>query len=54
MDDTDKLMFVDFEKYCKSCEHEKTKEICDPCNDCLAVGARANSERPEYYKEKQI
>lgn len=26
---------VDFEKYCKTCEHKDLDEKCDPCCECL-------------------
>lgn len=51
--DTETMQFVDFETYCKSCKYKDTKEIADPCNDCLAIGARPNSSKPEYYKEEE-
>lgn len=44
---------VDFEKYCETCEYKKRDEKCDPCNDCLAEGKNANSEKPIYWKEAE-
>jgi hypothetical protein len=44
---------VDFEKYCPLCEHEKDDENDDPCHDCLEIGARLYSHKPEYFKEKE-
>lgn len=26
---------VDFEKYCKTCEHKDLDEKCNPCCECL-------------------
>ncbi len=52
MDDSN-MMFVDFARYCPKCEHKELEEAKDPCNDCLAVGARVNSEKPEFFKEKE-
>jgi len=49
----DNIQFVDFEKYCGTCKYEKTNEICDPCNECLDVGAREGSSIPERWKEKE-
>lgn len=46
-------MEVNFEKYCKTCEHRNLGEKLDPCNDCLAEGANVNSEKPVYWKEKK-
>lgn len=44
--------FVDFKKYCKLCKHEKKDEKLDPCNECLEVGMREGTSKPEYYEEK--
>lgn len=41
---------VNFEKYCKTCKYEDRPEKCDPCNDCLAEGVNANSEKPVYWE----
>lgn len=49
MDNNTKL--VRFDIYCKSCVNKETPEYEDPCNQCLIYGGRANSEKPEYYKE---
>ncbi len=45
--------FVNFFEYCKRCENEKKSASDDPCNACLGVAARDNSEKPEYFKEKE-
>lgn len=42
---------VNFNKYCKSCEHKGADEKSDPCNDCLAEPMNTNSEKPVYWKE---
>lgn len=44
---------VDYEKYCKSCEHRKNKEYEDPCYDCLGEPARIDSHKPVNYKEEK-
>ena len=49
----EKEFMVDFEKYCKTCKHEKLKENCDPCNDCLDYAVNTNSEKPVHYEEKE-
>ena len=51
--DNETTMFVDFEKYCPLCVNKKKDEKFDPCNDCLAVGARPNSKRPAYFEEDE-
>lgn len=48
----DNMKFVEFNKYCPTCKHYDTLEVKDPCNDCLAVGAREGSEIPEKYDKK--
>ncbi len=49
----DDYKIVDFEKYCKTCEHRDLKESEDPCFDCLDEPTNLNSHKPVYYKEKQ-
>ena len=44
---------VRFDKYCKTCENEKSKETEKPCVDCLAENIRYASERPVNYKERK-
>ena len=45
-------VFVDFERYCKTCAHQKKKETDEPCNACLEVPARADGEKPINWKDK--
>ena len=47
------MMEVRFDQYCHLCKYEDTKEIQDPCNDCLDEPARFDSERPLYYEVKK-
>jgi hypothetical protein len=42
--------FVDFQKYCKTCEHQSKSESEDPCWDCLTNPVNTNSQRPVNYK----
>lgn len=51
MDDSTK--FVAFDKYCKDCKYENTSATNDPCNDCLATGAREGTEKPVEFVEKE-
>lgn len=44
--------FVDFEKYCETCEYEKKKDTDDPCNECLDTCAREGTDKPEMWREK--
>lgn len=45
--------FVDFEKYCKTCKYKETKEVLDPCNECLSNPVNENSMKPVCYKEAE-
>lgn len=45
------LVFVDFEKHCKTCKHNKLKETLDPCNGCLDNPINENSDKPVCYEE---
>ena len=45
--------FVDFEKYCKTCEYEKKKDTDSPCNECLDTCAREGTDEPEMWREKE-
>jgi hypothetical protein len=49
--DNDIFRTVRFDKYCDSCKYKDLKDFFDPCNDCLGIGMRENSEKPEYYEE---
>lgn len=55
MENTENWKHIDFEKWCPSCIC-KDEEESDPylkCNDCLAEGARLNSQKPVNYKKKE-
>lgn len=43
---------VDFE-YCKTCQHQDTKDFLEPCHTCLNNPTNVNSQRPVNYKEKE-
>lgn len=47
------MKFVEFDKYCKTCQHSKKKEHEDPCFDCLAEPARLETHKPLKYEEKE-
>ena len=45
--------FVNFSRYCGSCKYADVKETDDPCNECLAIPARADgSRKPINFKER--
>lgn len=45
--------FVDFEKYCETCEYKDLEEKYDPCHECLETPVNTGSEKPINYKEKE-
>lgn len=48
--DESKWHEVDF-TLCLSCKHKNLTEHEEPCCDCLAIPARMDSRRPEYWEE---
>lgn len=52
MDLDENLKEVNFADFCMECKHFKTKDIEDPCNDCLEVGAREGTEAPLYFEKE--
>lgn len=42
---------VFFSEYCKTCEHKDIPGDEEPCNECLTIGARQYSHKPEKWKE---
>lgn len=48
----DEYKEVLFDKYCKTCKHEKTDEKLRPCCDCLEHPTNLYSEKPVYWEEK--
>ena len=49
--DSDIFREVRFDKYCETCKYKDLDEVKDPCNNCLAVGMREETEVPEFYEE---
>lgn len=48
----EKEHIVDFERYCKTCRHEKRSGDDYPCYVCLSIPARMNSRKPEKWVKK--
>ncbi len=44
---------VEFDVYCKKCEHYNKSESEDPCWDCLANPVNTYSHKPKFFKEKE-
>lgn len=44
---------VRFDKYCKTCKHEKIKDTDEPCNECLDNPTNYASIKPVNYEEKK-
>lgn len=44
---------VYFDVYCKKCKHFEKKGHEDPCNECLTIGAREGTHKPEKFEEKE-
>ena len=42
---------VDF-KYCQSCKYRDRSQGLDPCNECLEIGMREGTSKPEKWEEK--
>ncbi len=47
-----KTKFVDFDKYCKTCKHQKLKEEQPPCDECLEYATNEYSHRPVKWEAK--
>ena len=45
------LKEVRFDIWCQKCRHRNKNEAQDPCNECLEVGMREGSEKPENWEE---
>lgn len=46
-------LFVDFKKYCETCEHKDVEETKDPCNECLENPMNLFSHKPVKWEEKK-
>ena len=44
---------VYFDKYCKTCKHEKLEEKFDPCNECLSEPVNTGSHVPVNWEDKE-
>ena len=44
---------VYFDKYCKTCEHEKLKETDHPCDACLTETVNTYSHKPVCWEDKK-
>ena len=44
---------VYFNKYCNTCVNKDTKEIEDPCYDCLNEPGNVDSHKPVHWEEKE-
>ena len=45
---------VQFDKYCEKCIHYDKDQSEFPCDDCLSNPTNINSNKPIYFKEKEI
>lgn len=48
----DNYLMVDFETYCKTCEHKDRKENEQPCCECLEHPTNLHSRKPVKWEEK--
>ena len=44
---------VMFSTYCKICKYSDLDGWKDPCNECLEVGGRVGTVKPEKYEPKE-
>ena len=42
--------FVEFDQYCKTCQHEKLAESDSPCDECLEHPVNWKTNKPYCYK----
>lgn len=49
----DNVKEVYFDVYCPKCKYYDLDGIFDPCNECLEIGGRESSHKPEYFVEKE-
>lgn len=45
--------FVDFDKYCGKCKHEKLAENESPCDECMDEPVNLYSHKPVKFEEKE-
>lgn len=41
---------VEFDQYCKTCQHEKLAESDSPCDECLEHPVNTESHKPVCYE----
>lgn len=44
---------VNYDQYCKSCEHFNKESYENPCHECLSTPVREYSRKPLCYKERE-
>ena len=44
---------VRFDTYCDTCKHKDTKEIDNPCNECLEWPMNNGTEKPYNWEAKE-
>ena len=49
--DTNQIMEVRFDLYCRRCKYRSLDEKKDPCNECLEKAYRANSKKPINFEK---
>ena len=52
MEMNDGMKIVEFDKYCKTCMHEKVDEEDEPCYTCLDNPVNQYSHKPVKWEEK--
>ena len=52
MEQTSYEQEVYFHEYCKTCKHEGTPEVADPCNECLDEPTNTESHKPVFWEKK--
>lgn len=50
MDNRD--LIVEFDKYCKTCQHKKLEETDSPCDECLEHPVNQESHKPYCYEQR--
>ena len=48
-----RYLMVEFEQYCKTCQHEEKAGVDDPCNECLDRPINLHSHKPVNWKPKE-
>lgn len=45
-------LIVEFDKYCKTCQHKDLAETDPPCDDCLEHPTNLHSNKPVCYESR--